>query len=126
MKTIQIVAAVVMLLASTVFSVEPAKAPKLQYVFRAELVRVVEADTVEMNIDLGFGIWKHGERLHLLGVQAPEKTEAAKAKTRLENLLEGKAEILVQTVKDKEDSKRYWATIWADGVNVNEALSKPQ
>lgn len=125
MKTIQIVAAVVMLLVSTVFSVEPAKAPKLQYVFRAELVRVVEADTVEMNIDLGFGIWKHGERLHLLGVQTPEKAEAAKAKTRLEDLLEGKAEILVQTVKDKEDSKRYWATIWADGVNVNEALSKP-
>lgn len=34
--------------------------------------RVVDGDTVDVDIDLGFGIWQHNERVRIHGIDTPE------------------------------------------------------
>jgi len=40
--------------------------------YRVKIVRVVDGDTVDVDIDLGFGIWMKGERVRLFGIDTPE------------------------------------------------------
>ena len=42
------------------------------YEYKCEIVRVVDGDTVDVNIDLGFGIWMRNERVRLYGIDTPE------------------------------------------------------
>ena len=42
------------------------------YEYNCEIVRVVDGDTVDINIDLGFGVWLNDERVRLKGVDTPE------------------------------------------------------
>ncbi len=109
---------------------EPGKAPERQYVYGAEVVRVVDGGTVIMNIDLGFHVWLHDETMRLEGITAPDlkgeqKAEAQKWRDALQSLLEGH-KLVIQTKKDKSPNPptRFLVTIWADDENVNEALPK--
>lgn len=40
--------------------------------YKCNIVRVVDGDTVDVDIDLGFGIWVRNERVRLYGVDTPE------------------------------------------------------
>jgi micrococcal nuclease len=40
--------------------------------YRVKIVRVADGDTVDVDIDLGFGIWMKGERVRLFGIDTPE------------------------------------------------------
>ena len=42
------------------------------YEYNCKIVRVVDGDTVDVDIDLGFGIWRHKERIRLHGIDTPE------------------------------------------------------
>lgn len=42
------------------------------YKYRCIIVRVVDGDTVDVDIDLGFGIWLKKQRIRLFGVDTPE------------------------------------------------------
>src|SRR6056300_23256 len=42
------------------------------YEYNCKIVRVVDGDTVDIDIDLGFGIWLRNERVRVLGIDAPE------------------------------------------------------
>ena len=42
------------------------------YDYRAKIVKVVDGDTVDVDIDLGFGVWLKDERVRLVGVDTPE------------------------------------------------------
>lgn len=107
------------------------EAPEPNYVFRAELVRVVNGNSVAMNIDLGFGVWVHNQTLTLLDTEASGPDEAEKEKSqertgRLRELLTESTDIIVKTVRDKDAKPvRYLAVIWADGININEEIKKP-
>ena len=67
------------------------------YEYRCKVVRVIDGDTVDVDIDLGFGVWLHKERVRLYGIDTPESrtrnlTEKAlglKAKDRLIELCTG-------------------------------------
>ena len=48
------------------------------YEYRCEIVRVVDGDTVDINIDLGFGVWLNDERVRLMGVDTPESRTSDK------------------------------------------------
>lgn len=42
------------------------------YEYNCNIVRVVDGDTVDVDIDLGFGIWVRNERVRLYGIDTPE------------------------------------------------------
>ena len=79
------------------------------YEYRCKIVRVVDGDTVDVDIDLGFGVWMHKERIRLRGIATPEsrtrdleeKKYGLLAKEQVKFFLpEGTMQTLV-TVKDK-------------------------
>lgn len=87
------------------------------YIRKAVVVRVVDGDTIEVNIDLGFRIWSK-QKLRLLGIDAPEivgsnKQEGLKAKEHLSMLLPVGQSIFVRT--QKADSWDRWlADVYID------------
>ena len=42
------------------------------YEYSCKILRVVDGDTVDVDIDLGFGVWMHKERIRLYGIDTPE------------------------------------------------------
>jgi len=42
------------------------------YEYRCKLRKVVDGDTVDIDIDLGFGVWLNDERVRLSGIDTPE------------------------------------------------------
>ena len=44
------------------------------YEYRVNILRVVDGDTVDVDIDLGFGVWMHKERVRLYGIDTPESS----------------------------------------------------
>ena len=64
------------------------------YTYKAKLMRVVDGDTVDAEIDLGFGVFMK-QRIRLYGINTPEsrtrdleeKEKGLKAKARVEELL---------------------------------------
>jgi micrococcal nuclease len=77
------------------------------YIYKAELIRVVDGDTVDLIVDLGFDTLRH-ERFRLYGVDAPEmRTEAGKAaKAWLMSVLQPFEAIYVQTIQLSTKAKR--------------------
>jgi micrococcal nuclease len=79
------------------------------YEYRCKVTRVVDGDTVDVDIDLGFGVWMHKERIRLYGIDTPEsrtrdleeKKYGLLAKQQIESFMPtGSMQTLV-TVKDK-------------------------
>ena len=42
------------------------------YEYQCKIVRVVDGDTVDVDIDLGFGMWMKKQRIRLYGIDTPE------------------------------------------------------
>ena len=42
------------------------------YEYKCKLVRVVDGDTVDIDIDLGFGVWLRKQRIRMYGIATPE------------------------------------------------------
>ena len=42
------------------------------YEYNCKIVRVVDGDTVDVDVDLGWSIWRCGERIRLYGIDTPE------------------------------------------------------
>ena len=42
------------------------------YEYRCRIDRVVDGDTVDVDIDLGFGVWLREERVRMYGIDTPE------------------------------------------------------
>lgn len=92
------------------------------YTYRVALYRVVDGDTLEVTLDLGFSTFRK-EKVRLARINAPEmKTEAGPvSKSHLSGLLDGV--LTVQTKKDEKDRYgRYIAEVWVEGVNVNDLM----
>lgn len=100
------------------------------YVYRAKVVKVVDGDTVDVDIDLGFGITRR-ERVRLAGVNTPElhskdlaEQQAAKAaKEFVVNWTHPLSEVRLRTEKEQEKYGRYLAWVEGpDGESLNAAL----
>jgi micrococcal nuclease len=97
------------------------------YHYLAEVLRVIDGDTVDALVDLGFHI-RITKRLRLKGIDAPEKHKPTKdagdaATDYLKGLIEGQA-VAIKTELDSSDKYgRLLATIYLDdGTNVNDLL----
>jgi len=42
------------------------------YEYKCKVLRIVDGDTVDIDIDLGFGVWMHKERVRMYGIDTPE------------------------------------------------------
>jgi micrococcal nuclease len=101
-----------------------------QYKYKVTLDRVVDADTIDVFVDLGLHTLRK-ERLRLYKIDAwetrgEEREKGLVAKAALEQLLEGKT-LAIETYKDKTGKYgRFLATVWAmegsTSINVNEWL----
>lgn len=93
------------------------------YVRKARIINVVDGDTVDMIVDLGYNV-TIGRRFRLLGMDAPERNkdyEGWKAsKAHLEKLI-GDGQVIEQSVK-ADSFGRYLVTLFKDGVNLNEQM----
>lgn len=97
--------------------------------YRATVTQVIDGDTIDVSIDLGFDI-SHTLRVRLYGINTPEtrtknKEEKAKglaAKERLKDLIEGKSIVLKTQKDDTEKFGRYLAEVFVDSVSINKQL----
>lgn len=91
------------------------------YNYTAKVLRVVDGDTIDVEIDLGFDIW-HKVRLRLAHIDAYERyNELGKEATDyVRSLIEEK---FVEIFTEKTDKYgRYLATVIIDGGNLNNDL----
>lgn len=92
------------------------------YEYRVKVLKVVDGDTVDVDIDLGFGVWLHDERVRIMGIDTPEsrtsdsveKVFGLAAKNRLKELLGEEAILRTQVDKDGEDMKGKFGRILGD------------
>ncbi len=42
------------------------------YEYRCEVVKIIDGDTIRVDVDLGFGIWSRNETVRLYGIDTPE------------------------------------------------------
>jgi micrococcal nuclease len=106
------------------------------WTYRCKLRRVVDGDTVDVDIDLGFGIWQMNERVRIMGIDTPESRTRDKiekkfglaAKAKLKSLL-GPKPVLQTTISKKgEDMKGKFGRVLGDfiieGKPVTEIMCK--
>ena len=86
------------------------------------VIKVVDGDTVDVDIDLGFGICLKDERVRIMGIDTPEsrtsdaveKLFGTAAKNRLYSLLEKDAKLITTEDKNGEDMKGKFGRILGD------------
>jgi micrococcal nuclease len=100
------------------------------YEYNCKIVRVVDGDTVDVDIDLGFNHWLHNERIRLYGIDTPEcrtrdaeeKKYGLMAKKFVEQCLH-KGGTYVLTTREKDKFGRYLGVIMLGGrTSINAAL----
>lgn len=94
------------------------------YEYKAKILRVVDGDTVDVDIDLGFGIVLTDERVRIMGIDTPETRTSDKveklfglaAKERAKELLSKGATLKTFAAKDGEDMKGKFGRILGDFI----------
>ena len=94
------------------------------YEYRCKVLKVVDGDTVDVDIDLGFDIVLRNERVRLIGIDTPESRTRDKvekqfglaAKKRLKEMLDNKSGPILKTKIDKKgvDMKGKFGRILGD------------
>ena len=106
------------------------------YEYNAQVDKVVDGDTVDVDIDLGFGMWLKNERVRVMGIDTPEsrtsddveKLFGLAAKNRLYSLLEKDAKLITTEDKNGEDMKGKFGRVLGDfiidGKQVSQIMCK--
>ena len=82
------------------------------YEYKCKILKVVDGDTVDIDLDLGFGVWLRNERVRLAGIDTPEsrtsdaveKVFGQAAKDRVNSLLGDEATLISQITKNGENN----------------------
>ena len=100
------------------------------YEYRCEIVKIIDGDTVDVDIDLGFGVWLKKERIRMFGIDTPEsrtrdleeKKYGLAAKAFLTKWLSA-GNITLKTQKDAEGKfGRILGELWYGDVNINQKM----
>lgn len=94
------------------------------YEYRAKVVKVVDGDTVDVDIELGFGVVLADERVRIMGIDTPESRTSDKvedlfgeaAKARVKELLSGDVILKTEVSKSGEDMKGKFGRILGDFI----------
>ena len=97
------------------------------YEYKCKIIKIVDGDTVDIDLDLGFGVWLRDERVRIMGIDTPESRTSDKvekvfglaAKDRLNSLLGSEAVLLSQVTKGGENMKGKFGRILGDFKTIN-------
>ena len=100
------------------------------YEYKVNILKVVDGDTVDVGIDLGFGSWLRNERVRIVGIDCPEsrtsdrieKVFGEAAKQRLTSLLSSEAILISQVSKMGENMKGKFGRILGDFRTINDQV----
>lgn len=93
----------------------------MSYEYAARVIRVVDADTVWLAVDLGFDTHSNFS-IRLFGINAPEVStdEGKAARDHVSRLLPPGAVVVLKTIKDKKEKYgRYLGIIYHDGPELS-------
>jgi len=90
------------------------------YEYRTNIVKIVDGDTVD--VDIGFGTWIRNERVRIMGIDTPESRTSDKtekvfglaAKKRITELLGPSPVLKTQVSKKGEDMKGKFGRVLGD------------
>jgi len=102
--------------------------------YDVKVIKVIDGDTVDVDIDLGFGIVLTDERVRIMGIDTPESRTSDKvekvfglaAKARLKELLNEESILITYDNKKGEDMKGKFGRVLGDfrvgGKTVTEIM----
>jgi len=103
--------------------------------YRCVITKVVDADTVDIDIDLGFGVWLRKQRVRMYGIDTPEsrtkdleeKKYGLAAKDFLTDMLNDEAGITLKTHKDAKGKfgrilGEFWRTTSFADKSINDYM----
>ena len=88
------------------------------------VLKVVDGDTVDVDIDLGFGVCLRDERVRIMGIDTPESRTSDRvedlfgeaAKARLKELMKNGGRLITTEDKSGEDMKGKFGRILGDFI----------
>ena len=94
------------------------------YEYRCKVNKVIDGDTVDVDIDLGFGVVLTDERVRVMGIDTPESRTRNKveklfglaSKARLKELLSKHCVLKTEINKNGEDMKGKFGRVLGDFV----------
>lgn len=99
-----------------------------EYIRKASVVRVIDGDTMVVDVDLGFSI-RIEQTVRLAGINAPEMigpshADGVLARLFLSSLVPPGTSVTVKTVKPNDKYGRYLADVYQIGstVSVNQRM----
>ena len=100
------------------------------YTYTASVLKVIDGDTIEVDFDLGFGVWLRNQRIRLDGIDTPESRTADKeekvrgtlSKEKLKEILGKDIRITTKIDPNEKYGRILGVLVNADGINVNEWL----
>lgn len=92
------------------------------YEYNCKVLKIIDGDTVDVDIDLGFGIVLTDERVRIMGIDTPESRTSDKlekvfglaSKDRLKQLLGKTAVLKTRIAKDGEDMRGKFGRVLGD------------
>ena len=99
------------------------------YYYKVEILRVVDGDTVDVRMDLGFNVW-HKCRVRLMGINAPEsrtrdkeeKKRGLAAKQWLINTLDSAQADIEMKSHGSGKYGRILGEIYINDININQLM----
>ena len=98
--------------------------------YKCKLLRVIDGDTIDVDIDLGFGVWLRKQRIRLYGIDTPESRTSDDVEKIYGNAAKnyltkwtGAGELTIKTHKDaKGKFGRILGEIWTFDTNINKKM----
>lgn len=98
------------------------------YEYRATVVRVLDGDTLDLDVDLGLRVHVQA-RVRLQGINAPELRavgeDGERSRAHLLELTPLGSPVIIRTIKDRTEKYGRWlAVVWAleSGGSVNQRM----
>ena len=100
------------------------------YEYKCKMVKVVDGDTIDVDIDLGFGVWMRNQGIRMHGIDTPESRtrdlEEKKYGLNTKDFLIKWTNAGGLTLKTHKDDRgkfgRILGEIWCFDTNVNEKM----
>lgn len=97
---------------------------KIMYEYKAMVIKIIDGDTLHLNIDLGFNVNYTNQIVRLARINCPElSTDIGKQVKDIVSKLLLNKQVIIKTIKDNKDKYgRYLAEVYLDNLNINDYL----